>query len=86
MTPRLYPTNHTINLTSRIACDPTGKFGMCFHSVKLSPQVFAAHLLLLLLPDLLPGGVPHPHGGEETGETVHRGAAGDTTVLQSATA
>jgi hypothetical protein len=51
--------------------------------------VFAACPLLLLVILLLPelaGGGPHPHGGEEAGETVHRRAAGDATVLQSATA
>ena len=62
---------------------------MCSHTVILSLHVSAACLLLLLVMPLLPdlaGGGPHSHGGEEAGETVHRGAAGDATVLQSATA
>ena len=40
----------------------------------------AAQLLLLGLA----GAAPHPHGGEEAGDAVHRGAAGDATVLKPA--
>ena len=40
----------------------------------------AAQLLQLGLA----GAASHSHGGEEAGDAVHRGAAGDAAVLKSA--
>ena len=53
---------------------------MCSHLLILPGKVGAAQLLL---PGLA-GAAPHPHAGEEAGDAVHRGAAGDATVLESA--